>query len=128
MNKKLVVSYKGEPKIILSGLLLDKQDAWDNLDIIKKLHEERLRIEEQMSEIDPWMDLPDEVRRLRDSWTDNQFKLQEAWGFLKDKKFHKFWEVPGCTCPKMDNSDRYPTGSYYYNVDCPIHGASTEEL
>jgi hypothetical protein len=54
--------------------------------------------------------------------TDLEFKIQEAWGFTKDSKFHRFWEMPHCSCPKLDNADSWPTGIYTYNLDCKIHG------
>lgn len=50
-----------------------------------------------------------------------EFTLQDLWGFERDKKFHKFWELPGCECPKMDNDDAYPHGRYIYSLGCPIH-------
>ena len=60
-----------------------------------------------------------------EEWTDNEYHLQELWGFPKDSKYHKFWEMAGCTCPKMDNEDAYPTGYYYKSLDCPLHGEHT---
>lgn len=53
--------------------------------------------------------------------TETEFKLQKAWKFEQDQKFHKFWDVPHCTCPKMDNIDNYPKGPYVYNADCLVH-------
>lgn len=51
-----------------------------------------------------------------------EFKLQELWGFDKDIKFHRFWLAPKCTCAIVDNEDAYPSGYYYINADCPLHG------
>ena len=42
-------------------------------------------------------------------WTDIQYKLQDAWGFERDSNYHRFWDLPHCTCPVMDNNDAYPT-------------------
>lgn len=55
-------------------------------------------------------------------WTTNEFALQRLWGFSEDAKYHRFWDAKGCTCPKMDNDDAYPTGYYIVNRLCPLHG------
>lgn len=51
-----------------------------------------------------------------------QFELQEAWGFSRNRNFHKFWAVPKCTCPREYNEKRYPRGGYKTNRKCVIHG------
>jgi hypothetical protein len=48
--------------------------------------------------------------------------LQELWRFPKNRNYIKDWYFPHCTCPKIDNDDRYPDGAYYRSADCPIHG------
>lgn len=48
--------------------------------------------------------------------------LQKLWKFDIDPNFYKFWNVPCCMCPDMDNNDNFPIGPYYVNLDCPIHG------
>ncbi len=55
-------------------------------------------------------------------WEQNEYRLQELWGFPKDPNYHKFWEMSGCTCPKIDNEDSYPTGFYIHTQNCPLHG------
>lgn len=64
----------------------------------------------------------DELKTLDTLVTDLEFVLQDAWRFPRDIKFHKFWERPGCSCPKMDNEDAWPTGYYVRIGDCLIHG------
>ena len=51
-----------------------------------------------------------------------EYELQDAWGFDRNKNFHRHWNRPGCLCPSMDNEDRYPSGSYIYNTGCALHG------
>jgi hypothetical protein len=58
-------------------------------------------------------------------WEQNEYRLQELWGFPKDPNYHRFWEMAGCTCPKMDNEDAYPTGYYTRSGNCPLHGEHT---
>ena len=48
--------------------------------------------------------------------------LQKLWGFPINPEYVKEWYYPYCTCPKVDNDERYPYGQYYQTADCPIHG------
>lgn len=49
---------------------------------------------------------------------------QELWNFGADPNFHRFFDMPGCTCPSMDNTDRLGTPYKVYSTDCPIHGGT----
>jgi len=52
-----------------------------------------------------------------------EFKLQELRGFPKDSSYHISWvHQPCCTCPKMDNDERWGVESKIINDSCPIHG------
>lgn len=62
------------------------------------------------------------VKELVGALEQIEYLLQDAWGFPRDKKYHKFWWAINCTCPVSDNMDRYPTGNYIVNSDCPLHG------
>lgn len=61
------------------------------------------------------------ARVYREEWVSNEYKLQDLWGFERNPNFHKFWEMEGCTCPKLDNEDEYPYRNFV-NTSCPIHG------
>lgn len=55
--------------------------------------------------------IPTKPPRARQAgWAENQYALQRAWGFPEDPNYHRAWWIKGCTCPKMDNDDNYPTG------------------
>jgi hypothetical protein len=62
------------------------------------------------------------LRQLYDAWFSNEQLLQELWNFELNDNFIRFWEAPGCICPRMDNEDNYPHGYYVTRGDCPIHG------
>ena len=51
-----------------------------------------------------------------------ELELQKLWGFEQSLNYYRFWEVPFCSCPKMDCEDAYPSGRYYVNFECPVHG------
>ena len=63
------------------------------------------------------------AEEYQEEWEENEYCLQATWGFSLDLNYHMFWEMEGCTCPKMDNRDSWGTMYHYYNMDCPIHGA-----
>ena len=50
------------------------------------------------------------------------FQLQKLWKFKVDSKYHRFWNLPKCQCPKLDNMDALGTGRKIYSKNCPIHG------
>lgn len=51
-----------------------------------------------------------------------ELELQKLWGFEQNLNYYRFWNVPHCSCAKMDNDDSYPSGRYYVNLECPVHG------
>ncbi len=56
-----------------------------------------------------------------------EFKLQDAWKFPRDVMYHRHWEVPGCSCPRLDSIDDYPYAKHY-SGGCPLHGKKIHEL
>ena len=56
-------------------------------------------------------------------WTELNEELQDIWGIPRDLDMHRFWEIPGCTCPTMENLERYGFGRGMLKAgNCPIHG------
>ena len=51
-----------------------------------------------------------------------EFRIQKAWKFERNPSFHRFWLEPHCTCPKMDNEDRWGTSHTIIDNECPCHG------
>ena len=99
--------------------LADKQGVSElHRRVIDKLHILRdfLVIEAQGS------DDTEYKKKLYDEWHSNEQLLQELWNFQLDPKYIRFWEGPGCICPRMDNEDNYPTTYGITRGDCPIHG------
>jgi len=127
-SAQLVVMHNGKEALVLNKALMDQQNCWGNLEHIKWLHAVRLRLEDKIVEI-AVTDLPtEEFNILLGQWEALQFELQKAWGFPRNAKFHRFWDMKGCTCPKMDNNDRYPSGIYITAGDCPIHGREITKM
>lgn len=52
-----------------------------------------------------------------------EFEQQKLWHFEPDRTFHKWFEIPGCTCPKSVNSMNVgQIKPRFLDKKCPIHG------
>jgi len=114
-DKKLIAKY-GKYSCVINSHLLDRQNAWKKLNTIKKLHVEKMKVFEKM-EICKELELPGYAKNIEDI----EFKLQKVWGFPQDINFHRWFDVPKCICPKMDNEDFSGTKFRSYNLKCPVH-------
>jgi len=144
--KKCTITYKGR-KIILNQRLIEQKGLDDEtVNKIKELHKKAIDIDIILSNkflmflnriglflngiffnektylIDISFSDIKTIKYYLDQWTYIQIKLQLKWGFPIDGKYHKFWHLKSCTCSKIDNEDRYPSGYYVYSGDCPLHG------
>ena len=100
-------------------LIIQKGLSEAEVEQILRLHEYKLTIRGKMKALPP--NNP-KIRAYAKELEQLEFLLQEAWKFPRDANFHRFWEMPHCTCPKMDNEDAYPSGYYVKNLSCPVHG------
>lgn len=118
---KFAVVYKGEKVTYLNPMLVKRQNLnHEAVERIKALHVQRLSIE------DDFQNHKISAQEYREGWTQLQFELQTAWGFPHNQNFHRFWDMPGCKCPKIDNNDAWPTGHYIVSQSCPVHGKETD--
>ena len=104
-------------------LILQQKLSEVEVEQILRLHEYKLTICAKMEALPP--DNP-KVKAYAKELEQLEFLLQDAWKFPRDANFHRFWEMPHCTCPKMDNEDAYPSGYYVKNLSCPVHGEQNE--
>lgn len=118
-NEDLIVVHKGIPKAKLNLQLMINQHATHNLEDIKACHVTKLDIYDAINETN---DLT-KLKLYAEDLMLCEFELQKLWNFPEDIKFHRFWDTPKCKCPKIDNSDNYPTGYYSIVRNCPLHGA-----
>lgn len=110
---------------ILNESLVRKQHITEmGIVSLKILHQERHRYIKGMAETDvsqrevlQWF-----VRKIKEA----DFALQQAWGFPQDENYHRWWEVPHCLCPHLDNAENYGTQYRIINGQCPVHGGEHE--
>jgi len=143
--KNNIITYKGR-KIVLNKRLIDDKGLDEEMfDKIKELHKKAIDIDIILSnkflrflyrivlflkgifsETPYLMDISindkETIKHYLYEWMIVQYGLQHSCGFMLDKKYHKFWNLTACTCPKMDNDDRWPNVNYVYSDDCHLHG------
>ena len=103
----------------LNDRLAQKQRVTDEqLEFLRVSHQIKHKIFEKAK-------LTKDNKGLRDLaiiFEELEFLQQEAWNFEQDKKHHRWFDLPGCTCPKLDNGDRVGvTDERIISTDCPAH-------
>lgn len=116
-SKSSIVLNKSLP-ILNSRLISNQRLTTEDVDKLNKLHLIRNCYTSLMQSEEDSTNL----RYLASIVTQIDFQLQKIWKFKLDENYHKFWNLPGCECPKLDNMDMYGTGHRYTNPNCPIHG------
>ena len=87
---------------------------------LKVVHKERYRYIKKMAACSP--DEKEVLRWLAGKITELDRELQKLWSFPVDDNYHRWWEVPHCSCPDLDNRENYGTMYRIINGNCPIHG------
>lgn len=116
-NSKYLVQYKDTKFLINEKLCLKQKISDATLYNIVQKHIQKLMIIEQMEETDD----PQTLKDLAHIITDIEFDLQELWGFPLDENFHRWYTVPKCLCPIMDNEENIGTKYKIISGVCPIH-------
>ena len=109
--------------VTLNQALLEKQDITpEGEELIQELHGRKIVVYETIEATDD----PTELEILADLITQIEFALQRAWGFPQSVAYHRFWKTPKCSCPQMDNEERYGrTKQFIIASSCRLHGDNT---
>ena len=86
----------------------------NNLPQLKSCLEEKLKIYHNIQNTNE--NLSQYYKKL----TDVEYNMQLLYGEEEDITFHRFWDTPKCTCPKIDNVEIYPSKPIF-DENCPIH-------
>ncbi len=115
----LKVYHNGEFKYSLNERLFRRQNLTeDDAALLVSLHEKKLKLFDMVRETDDRA----ELRRYVKLFAVIENTLQDTWGFGADHRFHEWYTIPKCTCPKMDNADSRGTDRRIVVVDCVMHG------
>jgi len=122
---KYLVEYRGR-KIILNQLLVEKQHVDDEtIELIKQRHQQRIDRVIEMENTDSISGLVELAKDI----TEIDYVLQELWGFDADESKHRWFEIPKCTCPHLDNIDLIGTKQRRTSLTCPVHmGMMVKEM
>ena len=115
------------------NLKLAAERGIDNTDIvqIQTLHTQRADIVKSMKGIQPLTDGKlvytvgeyDYLQYCGDYLGILEAEIQRLWGWEADASMTKFWLLPHCTCPVLDNEDRMGCNAgSIINGECPVHG------
>lgn len=120
-NYRVIVD--GKPVLRLSERMINKQNVRHNVYNIAIAHLDLMdKYQEMQDELAKGDDTDwDLMRRYDQECTDIEFRQQREWGFKIDKKWHRFWQRPGCECPKMDNGERWGTPYTIVSGNCRLH-------
>lgn len=89
----------------------------DNLNNLKKCLKDKLKVFDKIEK-----SKDNDLHRYYKILTDIEYNMQLLYGEKEDISFHRFWETPKCTCPKIDNLEIYPSVNPVFDDKCPIHG------
>ena len=115
--RALTIEHEGRSYQLSPGFLTTR-DAWKNLEKIKTLIFNKLKIYSQMQNTDDRSLLKALAKKVEA----NELKIQKNFNLRPDKNFHRFWEMPKCSCPWVDNSDYWGSPTSFHNSNCLIHG------
>jgi len=107
-----LVKYKKLRERVNEKLLMN-----NDIEQLKNCLREKLKIYDKIANSNTGDDLAVYYKKL----TDIEYNLQTLYGVPEDIKFHKFWNTPMCTCPKIDNIENYPSEDPFFDKNCPIH-------
>lgn len=113
----------GKIQCLNPRLLQTKQIPESRFDEMVKLHIEKDTIMRYMQLIGGQREIQKvALRQYAKKITKIEFALQGLWGFGQDENFHRWWELPKCSCPKMDNEEHWGTEFRVINQNCILHG------
>ncbi len=108
----------------LNVLLVKKQNlSADTIEMLKMTHVARAIIFTTMRNTNVTIAL----KRLALIFENLEYIQQELWGFEKNKNNHMWFEVPKCSCPKLDNIDYNSSELRIIDRKCIIHGMENDQ-
>lgn len=108
---KYLVKYNKLRERVEKSRILDKK----NLTKLKNCLKEKLKIYDIIEKSD------ENLQQYYKKLTDIEYNMQILYGENEDISYHRFWETPKCTCPKIDNIEIYPSNTPIFNKNCLIH-------
>lgn len=109
----------GEVLCYLNDRLAIRQGITDEqLEALKVTHQLKHMLFEAAKK---YLERPTTLRMLAASFDSLETEQQKLWNFNPDPSFHRFFDFPGCTCPKIDNAERLGIPQKIHSLSCSIH-------
>jgi hypothetical protein len=105
----------------ISSFFINSKKAWSNVEKIKERFNYKYDLFALMEDTEDVA----ELRNFAEEVKENELVIQKLFHFKSDTNYFRFWEMPKCKCPWMDNQERWGTDYHIYRLDCPIHGIGT---
>lgn len=129
---------KEENKLFSFEEMLDKLDSEDKYlvkykDLRDRVEEDRVKNKKKIGKLKNCLleklkifdiienSTEEDLRIYYKKLTDIEYNMQLLYGEDENISYHRFWETPKCTCPKIDNLELYPSASPIFDYNCPIH-------
>ena len=113
----MLYTHKGNTYTIPVMLLLRQNISHEELCAIVKLQKERLDLIEFLEKTtDPIL-----MKIIYHQITELNYDLQILWGFETNEFRYASYDLPHCTCPKIDNDEDAHLGLMWINDSCPLH-------
>jgi len=84
---------------------------------IRETHKMRGALCKKMEQTDNVSELVELAKQI----TNLEYVQQQLWGFPEDCSYHRWFDVPKCTCPKSDNREAMGSPQQIISHFCPIH-------
>jgi hypothetical protein len=119
-DKYIVTGPDGKIITSLNPQLAAHQNVSDEqLEALKLSHQLRWMIFEAAKKV---IEEPLKLKMLANIFDLLETEQQKLWNFKLNQNIHRFFDFPGCKCPKIDNADRLGTPYRVYSEECTIHG------
>lgn len=115
-HDNLVYEHDGNTYGLPLRLVIGQQVSKEEIEQIIVIHKQRHDLKKFLETVDD-VEL---IGIIFNQLTRMEFDLQILWNFKPDSVYHRSWDWPKCTCPKLDNMDAFPF-MQYYSGGCPLH-------
>ena len=108
------------------SLAISQGLQWSDVSLIAQLHKYKDTIFAEAYACDPITERG-KLRILSEELATTEFCMQAAWKFEQSIAHHTYWyKMPHCTCPEMDNKERFGVNQKILTMGCPVHGYDKE--
>ena len=118
IRENLLVGENTPHAMHISPTFLDNTNSWNNVEKLKECYNTKFKLYEQIASCDDSMS----IKQIAIEIKDLKMNIQELFNLKRSSDHFRFWEMPKCSCPKMDNAEHWGTAYKIYTQNCIVHG------